>query len=130
MARVSATSISVAYWRKADQARSSCFSASLRATALFRLTGLVLLSAAAFPVLSDATRYGMGALKHSLHRCWRVRLSFAAWLEFQAMPGNDLAGYLETGEHKEMRSKSEKDEAHDGEQIRGSSTHDRPAKVH
>jgi predicted nucleotidyltransferase len=38
--------------------------------ALFRLTGLVLFSAAAFPVLSDATRYGMGALKHSLHSCY------------------------------------------------------------
>ncbi|MGA8668684.1 MAG: nucleotidyltransferase domain-containing protein [Terracidiphilus sp.] len=38
--------------------------------ALFRLTGLVLLSAAAFPVLSDATKYAMGALKHSLHSCY------------------------------------------------------------
>jgi hypothetical protein len=38
--------------------------------ALFRLTGLVLLSAAAFPVLSDATRYAMGALKHALHSCY------------------------------------------------------------
>jgi hypothetical protein len=38
--------------------------------ALFRLTGLVLFSAAAFPVLSDATRYAMGALKHSLHGCY------------------------------------------------------------
>jgi hypothetical protein len=38
--------------------------------AFFRLTGLVLLSAAAFPVLPDATRYAMGALKHSLHSCY------------------------------------------------------------
>jgi len=38
--------------------------------ALFRLTGLVLFSAAAFPVLPDATRYAMGALKHSLHGCY------------------------------------------------------------
>lgn len=38
--------------------------------ALFRLTGLVLLSAAAFPVLSDATKYAVGALKHSLHSCY------------------------------------------------------------
>jgi predicted nucleotidyltransferase len=38
--------------------------------AYFRLTGLVLLSAAAFPVLPDATRYAMGALKHSLHSCY------------------------------------------------------------
>ena len=38
--------------------------------ALFRLTGLVLLSAAAFPVLPDATRYAMGALKHSVHSCY------------------------------------------------------------
>lgn len=38
--------------------------------ALFRLTGLVLFSAAAFPALSDATRYAMGALKHSLHGCF------------------------------------------------------------
>ena len=38
--------------------------------ALFRLTGLVLFSAAAYPVLFDATRYAMGALKHSLHSCY------------------------------------------------------------
>jgi predicted nucleotidyltransferase len=38
--------------------------------ALFGLAGLVLLSAAAFPVLSDATRYAMGALKHALHSCY------------------------------------------------------------
>jgi len=38
--------------------------------ALFRFTGLVLLSAAAFPVLSDGTKYAMGALKHSLHICY------------------------------------------------------------
>lgn len=38
--------------------------------ALFRLTGLVLFSAAAFPVLPDATKYAMGALKHSLHSCF------------------------------------------------------------
>ena len=38
--------------------------------ALFRLTGLVLFCAAAFPVLSDATKYAMGALKHSLHSCY------------------------------------------------------------
>ena len=37
--------------------------------ALFRLTGLDLLSTAAFPVLPDATRYAMGALKHSVHSC-------------------------------------------------------------
>jgi predicted nucleotidyltransferase len=38
--------------------------------ALFSFAGLILLSAAAFPVLSDATRYAMGALKHSLHSCY------------------------------------------------------------
>jgi predicted nucleotidyltransferase len=38
--------------------------------AFFRLTGLVLLSAVAFPMLPDATRYAMGALKHSLHSCY------------------------------------------------------------
>lgn len=38
--------------------------------ALFRLAGLVLLSAFAFPILEDATRYGMSALKHSLHCCY------------------------------------------------------------
>jgi predicted nucleotidyltransferase len=38
--------------------------------ALFRLTGLVVFSAAAFPVLADATRYAMSALKHSLHSCY------------------------------------------------------------
>jgi len=38
--------------------------------ALFRLAGLVMFSAAAFPALPDATRYAMGALKHSLHGCY------------------------------------------------------------
>ena len=38
--------------------------------AFFRLTGLVVFSAAAFPVLPDATKYAMGALKHSLHSCY------------------------------------------------------------
>jgi predicted nucleotidyltransferase len=38
--------------------------------ALFGLAGLTLLSVVAFPVLDDATRYGMGALKHSLHSCY------------------------------------------------------------
>jgi len=38
--------------------------------ALFRLTGLVMFCAAGFPVLPDATRYAMGALKHSLHSCY------------------------------------------------------------
>jgi predicted nucleotidyltransferase len=38
--------------------------------ALFGLAGLILLSVVAFPVLSDATRYAMGALKHSLHSCY------------------------------------------------------------
>ncbi len=38
--------------------------------ALFRLAGLALLSAAAYPVLPGATRYAMGALKHSLHSCY------------------------------------------------------------
>jgi predicted nucleotidyltransferase len=38
--------------------------------ALFGFAGLTLLSAVAFPVLSDATRYAMGALKHSLHSCY------------------------------------------------------------
>ena len=28
------------------------------------------MSAAAFPVLADATKYAMGALKHSLHSCY------------------------------------------------------------
>ena len=38
--------------------------------ALFGLAGLTLLSVVAFPVLPDATRYAMGALKHSLHSCY------------------------------------------------------------
>ena len=38
--------------------------------ALFGLAGLLLLSAVAFPVLYDATRYGTTALKHSLHSCY------------------------------------------------------------
>ena len=38
--------------------------------ALFGFAGLILMSAVVFPVLSDATRYAMGALKHSLHSCY------------------------------------------------------------
>jgi len=38
--------------------------------ALFGLAGLSLMSATWFPVLPDATRYAMGALKHSLHSCY------------------------------------------------------------
>jgi hypothetical protein len=38
--------------------------------ALFGFSGQVLLSAVTFPVLPDATRYAMGALKHSLHSCF------------------------------------------------------------
>jgi hypothetical protein len=34
------------------------------------LAGLIVLSATWFPVLPDATRYAMGALKHSLHSCY------------------------------------------------------------
>ncbi len=38
--------------------------------ALFGFVGLALLSAEAFPFLPDATKYAMGALKHSLHSCY------------------------------------------------------------
>jgi hypothetical protein len=38
--------------------------------ALHRQAGMVLMSAAAFPVLPDATKYAMSALKHSLHSCY------------------------------------------------------------
>jgi len=38
--------------------------------ALFGFSNQVLLSALTFPVLPDATRYAMGALKHSLHSCF------------------------------------------------------------
>lgn len=38
--------------------------------ALFACCGGVLLSVGTFPVLPDATRYAMGALKHSLHSCF------------------------------------------------------------
>jgi predicted nucleotidyltransferase len=38
--------------------------------ALLTFSNQVLLSAVAFPVLPDATRYAMGALKHSLHSCF------------------------------------------------------------
>ncbi len=38
--------------------------------ALFGFTNQVLLSAVTFPVLPDATKYAMGALKHSLHSCF------------------------------------------------------------
>jgi len=38
--------------------------------ALFGFSSQVFLSAVTFPVLPDATRYAMGALKHSLHSCF------------------------------------------------------------
>lgn len=38
--------------------------------ALFGVSGQVLLSAITFPVLPDATKYAMGAVKHSLHSCY------------------------------------------------------------
>jgi predicted nucleotidyltransferase len=38
--------------------------------ALLTFSDQVLLSAVAFPVLPDATKYAMGALKHSLHSCF------------------------------------------------------------
>ena len=38
--------------------------------ALFGFSSQVLLSAATYPVLPDATKYAMGALKHSLHSCF------------------------------------------------------------
>lgn len=38
--------------------------------ALFTFSGQVLLSAVTFPGLPDATKYAMGALKHSLHSCY------------------------------------------------------------
>jgi predicted nucleotidyltransferase len=38
--------------------------------ALFGFSSQVLLSAVTFPVLSDATKYAMGVLKHSLHSCF------------------------------------------------------------
>ena len=37
---------------------------------LFEIGGMMVLSVTAFPVLPDATRYAMGALKHSLHSCY------------------------------------------------------------
>jgi hypothetical protein len=38
--------------------------------AMFALSSQVVLSAATFPALPDATKYAMGALKHSLHSCF------------------------------------------------------------
>jgi hypothetical protein len=38
--------------------------------ALFRSTAFILLCGVAFPVLSEATRYAMSTLKHSLHSCY------------------------------------------------------------
>jgi predicted nucleotidyltransferase len=38
--------------------------------ALLGLGGVAFISLAAFPMLPDATRYAMGALKHSLHSCY------------------------------------------------------------
>ena len=38
--------------------------------ALFGFSSQVFLSAMTFPVLPDATKYAMGALKHSLHSCY------------------------------------------------------------
>jgi Nucleotidyltransferase domain len=37
---------------------------------LFRSTSFILFCAIAFPVLSDATKYAMSTLKHSLHSCY------------------------------------------------------------
>jgi predicted nucleotidyltransferase len=37
---------------------------------LFRSTAFILFCAALFPVLSDATKYAMSTLKHSLHSCY------------------------------------------------------------
>ncbi len=64
--------------------------------ALFRLTGLVLLSAAAFPVLSDATKYAMGALKHSLHSCYFCYHMKIAPLDDEVAFFNDRLGWDRT----------------------------------
>jgi predicted nucleotidyltransferase len=62
---------------------------------LFGLAGLILLSATWFPVLPNATRYAMGALKHSLHSCYFCyRLKGAALIEevdfFQSRLGRSV----------------------------------------
>jgi hypothetical protein len=38
--------------------------------ALFAFSGQLFVSTVTFPVLPDATKYAMGALKHSLHSCY------------------------------------------------------------
>jgi predicted nucleotidyltransferase len=60
--------------------------------AFFRLTGLVVLSAAAFPVLPDATRYAMAALKHSLHSCYFCHHLRAASLDEEVAFFNSRLG--------------------------------------
>ncbi len=37
---------------------------------LFRSTAFILFGAAAFPVLSEATKYAISTLKHALHSCY------------------------------------------------------------
>jgi predicted nucleotidyltransferase len=64
--------------------------------ALFRLTGLVMLSAVAFPVLEDATRYGMSALKHSLHSCYFCYHLKTALLDEEVEFFNSLLGRRKT----------------------------------
>jgi hypothetical protein len=64
--------------------------------ALFRLAGLALLSAVAFPILSEATRYAMGALKHSLHSCYFCYHLKTAPLDDEVAFFNALLGRIRT----------------------------------
>lgn len=52
--------------------------------ALFGFCGQVLLSAITFPVLPEATKYAMGALKRSLHSCYFCYHERTAALEVEA----------------------------------------------
>jgi len=40
------------------------------AKALFQFVNVIVMSTVMYPLLPDATRYAMGALKHSLHNCY------------------------------------------------------------
>jgi predicted nucleotidyltransferase len=63
---------------------------------LFGLAGVTLLSVVAFPILCDATRYGMSALKHSLHSCYFCYHLKAAPLSDEVEFFNSRLGRSET----------------------------------
>lgn len=64
--------------------------------ALFGFSSQVLLSAVTFPVLPDATKYAMGALKHSLHSCFFCYHQRTATLEDEVAFFNRRLGATRT----------------------------------